>query len=169
MGSRCLRRLRHAAKAGCTCATAAANAESDLVAVFDAIIWHKVYRLDKTRSRTLAEATRRITDSRSAPAIPTSAIWFSVFFGAVFKTPSFLQLQSETHRQTWRNTFGCDKPISHDSMGYITARMHLDPLRWTLATTNKLLKRNKAFTRNQISGLLAVNIDAICLVSRICG
>jgi hypothetical protein len=38
--------------------------------------------------------------------------------------------------------------------------MHLEPLRTTLATTNKLLKRNKAFLRNQMSGLLALNIDA---------
>ncbi len=28
------------------------------------------------------------------------------------------------------------------------------------ATSHKLLKRNKAFARNQISGLLAINIDA---------
>jgi hypothetical protein len=38
--------------------------------------------------------------------------------------------------------------------------MHLEPLRAVLATTNKLLKRNKAFVRNQLSGLLALNIDA---------
>lgn len=38
--------------------------------------------------------------------------------------------------------------------------MRLEPLRTTLATTNKLLKRNKAFVRNQMSGLLALNIDA---------
>jgi hypothetical protein len=38
--------------------------------------------------------------------------------------------------------------------------MHLEPLRTTLATTNKLLKRNKAFLRNQMSGLLALNLDA---------
>jgi Transposase DDE domain len=108
----------------------------------------------------LHQLAGRITDSRCDPGIPTSASWFSLLFGAVFKTPSFLQLQSETHRPPWRHTLGYAKPISHDALGYATARMQLDPLRGTLATTNKLLKRNKAFVRNQISGLLALNVDA---------
>jgi hypothetical protein len=102
----------------------------------------------------------RISDSRCDPDIPTSAIWLNLLFGAVFKTPSFLQLQSETRRKAWRNTLGYAKPISDDALAYATERMHLEPLRTTLATTNKLLKRNKAFVRNQMSGLLALNIDA---------
>jgi len=102
----------------------------------------------------------RICDSRCGAAIPTSAIWFSLFLGAVFKTHSFLQLQSETRRKAWRNRVGYAKPISDDALAYATARMHLEPLRATLATTNKLLKRNKAFVRKQMSGLLALNIDA---------
>jgi len=102
----------------------------------------------------------RICDSRCDPAIPTSAIWFSLLLGAVFKTPSFLQLQSETRRKAWRSTVGYAKPISDDALAYATARMHLEPLRAALATTNKLLKRNKAFVRNQMGGLLACNIDA---------
>jgi hypothetical protein len=102
----------------------------------------------------------RISDSRCDPDIPTSAIWSGLLFGAVFKTPSFLQLQSETRRKAWRNTLGYAKPISDDALAYATERMHLEPLRATLATTNKLLKRNKAFVRNQMSGLLALNLDA---------
>ena len=108
----------------------------------------------------LHRLARRISDSRCEPDIPTSAIWLGLVFGAVFKTPSFLQLQSETRRKAWRNTLGYAKPISDDALAYATARMHLEPLRATLATTNKLLKRNKAFVRNQISGLLALNLDA---------
>jgi len=107
----------------------------------------------------LHQLARRLTDSRCDPKIPTATIWFSLVFGAVFKTPSFLQLQGETGRQAWRQSFGGSQPISHDTLGYATARMHLEPLRGTLVTTNKLLKRNKAFVRNQMSGLLAVNID----------
>lgn len=108
----------------------------------------------------LHRLAERISDSRCDPTIPSSAIWLSLFFGAVFKTPSFLQLQEETQRQAWRRTLGFRKPISDDALAYATARMHLDPLRGTLVTTNKLLKRNKAFQRNQISGLLALNLDA---------
>jgi hypothetical protein len=108
----------------------------------------------------LHRLARRVSDSRCDPDIPTSAIWFALVFGAVFKTPSFLQLQSETRRKAWRNTLGYAKPISDDALAYATARMQLEPLRGTLVTTNKLLKRNKAFVRNQISGLLALNVDA---------
>jgi hypothetical protein len=107
----------------------------------------------------LQQLARRITDSRQDPEIAPAAIWFSLVFGAVFKTPSFLQLQAETHTPAWRKTFGGLPRISHDALGYATARMHLGPLRGTLVTTNKLLKRNKAFVRNQISGLLVLNID----------
>jgi len=102
----------------------------------------------------------RISDSRCQPLIPTSASWLGLVFGAVFKTASFLQLQSETRRPAWRHTLGYAKPISDDALAYVTARLHLEPLRATLATTNKLLKRNKALVRNQISGLLALNLDA---------
>ena len=102
----------------------------------------------------------RISDSRCDPDLPTSAIWLSLVFGAVFKTPGFLQLQSETRRKAWRNTLGYAQSISDDALAYATARMHLEPLRTTLATTHRMLKRNKAFVRNQISGLLALNIDA---------
>ena len=112
----------------------------------------KVFRLHRLAGR--------ISDSRCDPEIPTSAIWFSLLFGAVFKTPSFLQLQNETRRKAWQNTVGYAHPISDDALAYATERMHLEPLRTTLATTNKLLKRNKAFLRNQMSGLLAVNLDA---------
>ncbi len=112
----------------------------------------KVFRLHRLAGR--------ISGSRCDPDIPPSAIWLSLVFGAVFKTPSFLQLQSEPRRKAWRNTLGYAKPISDDALAYATARMRLEPLRTTLATTNKLLKRNKAFVRNQMSGLLALNIDA---------
>src|ERR1035441_2771107 len=65
----------------------------------------------------------RITDSRCDPDIPTSVIWFSLLFGAVFKTPSFLQLQSETRRRAWQDTVGYAKPISDDALAYTTERM----------------------------------------------
>jgi hypothetical protein len=41
IGSKCLRRWRQAAKAPCTCATAAMNLGSDLVLVFAAIVWRR--------------------------------------------------------------------------------------------------------------------------------
>jgi hypothetical protein len=55
---------------------------------------------------------------------------------------------------------GYAHPISDAALAYATERMHLEPLRTALATTIKLLKRNKAFRRNQMSGLLALNLDA---------
>ena len=54
------------------------------------------------------------------------------------------------------------------ALAYATERMHPEPLRTTLATTNELLKRNKAFLRNQMSGLLALNIDAKITLSKNC-
>jgi hypothetical protein len=107
----------------------------------------------------LHQLARRITDSRQDPKIPAATLWFNLIFAAVFKTPSFLQLQAETHTPAWRKTFGRSRRISHDTLGYATARMHLEPLRGALVTTNKLLKRNKALVRNQINGLLALNVD----------
>jgi alkylhydroperoxidase family enzyme len=108
----------------------------------------------------LQRLAARITDTRPNPDIPTQRVWWDLWFGAVCKVPSFFQLQSESRRQPWRRTLGGPRSISHDTLGYVSARMVLEPLRTALVTTNKLLKRNKAFRRNQINGLLALNVDA---------
>ena len=102
---------------------------------------------------------RRVTDSREDPAIPTSSVLLSLFWGAVLRIPSWLQLEAETKRKRWHRQVNWPKPISDDTFDYVTERLDVRALRQTLVTTNKILKRNKAFEANKHQGLLVASLD----------
>src|SRR5208283_1677775 len=78
MGSLCLRRWRQAARAGCTRAMAAANAESALIVVFAAIIWREDYHRGRNavthpcRSNT-EEIVRGLRANLAVPVQPAQA------------------------------------------------------------------------------------------------
>ena len=101
-----------------------------------------------------------LTDRRSQPEIPTRSIVLSLVLGEVVQIPSLLQLQEETKLPQWQRWVGYQGSISHDTFGYVSAR--LDPaqvgrgVRWI----NQRLKRGKAFEANKINGLLCVSLDA---------
>jgi hypothetical protein len=101
----------------------------------------------------------RLHDSRPQPKIPTSAGVLSLLLGAALRVPSFLQLQAETKRAAWQRQVGYAHPISDDTFAYVTERLDLSDLRAALVSTNKILKRNKAFAANKYSGLLVASLD----------
>lgn len=101
----------------------------------------------------------RFSDRRQDPTIPTRSVILSLFFGAVLRVPSFFQLEQETKRVHWQRQVGWMAPISDDTFGYVAERMDLESLRQGLVTTNKILKRNKAFEANKYNGLLVAAID----------
>lgn len=114
---------------------------------------------------------KAVTDRRPWPQIPTSCVWLSLFFGAVMRVPSFLQLEAETRRRCWQRWIQWKGPISDDTFGYVAEQMSLDDLRHTLLQTNKILKANKAFEGNKINGLLIAAVDGneqFCSQSRCC-
>jgi hypothetical protein len=102
---------------------------------------------------------RRFRDRRQEPRIPTHSVVLSLFFGAVMRVPSFFQLEKETKRSHWQRHVGWKAPISDDTFDYVAERLDLETLRQGLLTTNKILKRNKAFEASKYSGLLVAAID----------
>jgi len=99
-------------------------------------------------------------DTRSQPEIPTRAVGLSLVLGEVVQIASLLQLQEETKLPQWQQWVGYRDPISHDTLGYASARMDPDQLRQAGVWINRKLKRGKAFDASKIKGLLAVSLDA---------
>lgn len=99
-------------------------------------------------------------DTRSHPEIPTRAVGLSLVLGEVVQIASLLQLQEETKLPQWQQWVGYRDPISHDTLGYASARMDPDQLRRAGVWINRKLKRGKAFDASKIKGLLAVSLDA---------
>lgn len=102
---------------------------------------------------------RRVGESREQPSIPTSALVLSLFWGAVLRVPSWHQLEAETRRKRWQRQVNWFQPISDDTFHYASERLDVADLRQVLVTTNKILKRNKAFEANKYQGLLVASLD----------
>ena len=99
-------------------------------------------------------------DSRPQPNIPARAVGLSLVLGEVVHIPSLLQLQAETKLPQWQWWVGYPQEISHDTFGYVSARMDPDQLRRAGIWICRKLKRGKAFEPNKINGLLVVSLDA---------
>jgi hypothetical protein len=99
-------------------------------------------------------------DARPQPEIPSRAVGLSLILGEVVHLPSLLQLQAETKLPQWQRWVGYPREISHDTFGYVSARMDPAQLRRAGIWICRKLKRGKAFESNKISGLLAVSLDA---------
>jgi hypothetical protein len=99
-------------------------------------------------------------DARTQPDIPSRAVGLSLVLGEVVHIPSLLQLQAETKRPQWQRWVGYPQAISHDTFGYVSARMDPVQLRRAGIWICRKLKRGKAFEPNKINGLLVVSLDA---------
>lgn len=99
-------------------------------------------------------------DSRPYPEIPTPAVTFSLFLGAVLRRGSLLQIQTDSRRRGWQHLVGLVQRISDDCLGYVLERYCLEDWRHVLAHTNRRLKKNKQFESAKIGGLLVVALDA---------
>ena len=99
-------------------------------------------------------------DSRPQPEIPGRAVGLSLLLGEVAQVPSFLQLQAETQLPQWQRWMGYAHPISHDTFGYVSARLDPAQLRRAAVWINRRLKRGKAFEAGKINGLLMASLDA---------
>jgi hypothetical protein len=89
----------------------------------------------------------------------------------VVHIPSLLQLQAETKLLQWQRWVGYPQAISHDTFGYVSARMDPVQLRRAGIWICRKLKRGNAFEPNKINGLLVVSLDdneQICSDHRCC-
>jgi len=109
---------------------------------------------------------------RAEPGVPDRATGLSLVLGEVAHIPSLNQLQEETKLPQWQQWVGYLDPISHDTFGYASNRMHPERLRRAARFINRKLKRGKAFEASKEHGLLAVSLDAneqFCGDHRRCG
>jgi hypothetical protein len=100
------------------------------------------------------------TSDRAEPGVPDRAAGLSLLLGEVAHIPSHLQLQEETKLPQWQRWVGYPDPISHDTFGYASNRMHPERLQRAACFINRKLKRGKAFEESKEHGLLTVSLDA---------
>lgn len=93
----------------------------------------------------------------------------SLLLGEVAQVPSFLQLQAETQLPQWQRWMGYAHPISHDTFGYVSARLDPAQLRRAAVWINRRLKRGKAFEAGKINGLLMVSLRKQIYRALLCG
>ena len=108
---------------------------------------------------------------RAEPGVPDRAAGLSLLLGEVAHIPSLNQLQEETKLSQWQRWVGYLHPISHDTFGYASNRMHPERLQRAARFINRKLKRGKAFEESKTHGLLAVSLDAndqFCTEHRCC-
>jgi len=108
-------------------------------------------------------------DSRPQPEIPGRAVGLSLLLGEVAQVPSFLQLQAETQLPQWQRWMGYAHPISHDTFGYVSARLDPAQLRRAAVWINRRLKRGKAFEAGKINGLLMASLRKQIYRALLCG
>jgi hypothetical protein len=113
-----------------------------------------------TKVFELPRHLRAVRDTRLYPDIPTSVVSAALFFGAVLRLPSFRQMAKDSARSGWRRLLKLGAPLSDDVMAYVVERYRLEDWREILVSTNKTLKRNRAFESAKMNGLLVVSIDA---------
>lgn len=99
-------------------------------------------------------------DARPQPQIPGRAVGLSLLLGEVVAVKGLAPLAAETQLPQWQRWVGYPQPISHDTFGYVSARMNPDQLRRAARWIVRRLKRGKAFAPNKINGLLVVSLDA---------
>lgn len=100
------------------------------------------------------------TNSRPHPKVPGRAVSLTLLLGEVVQIPSTHQLQMETNLPEWQQFVGYPRPISDDTLHYVSERMDPDKLRRAATWINRKLKRGKAFEDSKVHGLLAVSLDA---------
>ena len=110
-------------------------------------------------------AVARLTDSRSAPEIPPSAVFLAAFHGFVFRLPSFQQLEAELREPALQRWIGVDHAFRDDVLRYSLSGFSLQGLEEMLVQVNRTLKRNKVFDAGRMQGRIVAALDGIEVLS----
>jgi hypothetical protein len=103
---------------------------------------------------------KAVGDCRPYPQIPTLSVLLCLLVGVVIRAASYSDLAYQTQRRRLRRLCHLKKPISDDTLEYVSERLNLEDLRQALAAAAKTLKKNKAMESCKINGLLFLSLDA---------
>lgn len=121
-----------------------------------------------------------LTDSRTAPEIPPSAIFLAAFHGFAFRLPSFQQLEAELTQPALQQWVGSGRAFRDDVLRYSLSGFHVEGLERMLVHVNRTLKRNKALDPGRVQGRIIAALDGVetlssysrccdsCLQRRVC-
>lgn len=111
------------------------------------------------------DAAAALTDARSHPAIPASAVFLAAFHGFSFRLPSFQQLEMDLSRPALQRWIGADRAFRDDVLRYSLSGFHLEGLERMLINVNRTLKRNKVLDADRVQGRIVAALDGIEVLS----
>jgi len=110
-------------------------------------------------------ATASLSDSRTAPDIPPSAVFLAAFHGFLFRLPSFQQLEAELTQPALQRWIGAPRAFHDDVLRYSLSGFALEGLEDMLVQANRTLKRNKAFDTGRVQGCIVAALDGVEILS----
>ncbi len=106
-----------------------------------------------------------LADARHDPLVSPQAVCRALFYGFVFRLPSFLQLEADLAEPYLQRWVGVEEAFGDDTLRYSLCGFDLQPLEQLLVDVNRRLKRNKAFDEGRVQGRIVAALDGIELLA----
>jgi hypothetical protein len=113
----------------------------------------------------LRDAFSSLRDARQDPDIPATAVFQALFYGFVFRLPSFKALEADIAQPQLQKHIGAPRPFRDDTLRYSLASFFTEPLEQMLVAVSRRLKRNKAFDPGRVQGHLVAALDGVEVLS----
>ncbi len=102
-----------------------------------------------------------LSDARLDPDISPQSVFLTLFYGFVFRLPSFQQIEAELAHSFLPQWIGVERPFTDDVLRYSLCGFDLEPLEQMLVDVNRRLKRGKAFDPGRVQGHIVAALDGI--------
>jgi hypothetical protein len=106
-----------------------------------------------------------LTDARDDPYISPQTVFLALFYGFLFRLPSFLQLEADLAEPQLQQWIGAPRAFRDDVLRYSLCGFDVDGLEQILVSINRRLKRNKAFEQSRVQGRIVAALDGVEVLS----
>lgn len=113
----------------------------------------------------LRAACAGLSDARQDPDIPPQTVFWAVFYGFVFRLPSFQQLQADLAQPSLQQWIGSPRAFRDDVLRYSLCAFEVSGLERMLVQVNRTLKRGKAFEEGRVQGRIVAALDGVEVLS----
>lgn len=110
-------------------------------------------------------ALDRLSDARHDPDVSPQAVFLTLFYGFIFRVPSFQQLEADLAQPDFQRWVGVAEAFREDVLRYSLCGFALPTLEGLLVDVNRRLKRNKALDPGRVQGRRVAALDGIEVLS----
>ena len=104
-----------------------------------------------------------LTDAGDDPDISPQTVLLALFYGFLFRLPSFLQLEADLAEPQLQQWIGAPRGFRDDFLRYSLCGFDVDGLEQLLVSINRRLKRNKAFDQGRVQGRIVAALDGVAV------